>query len=82
MDLLIECVLAIDQEDAYAFPGEQASALETGESCADDGYVEIAQNRRSKALCITKFTWTRLRLRSDFRQALYPVKSAYNTETG
>ena len=45
MDLLIECVLAVDQQDAQAFSGEQASALETSESGADDGYVIIAHKK-------------------------------------
>jgi hypothetical protein len=50
MDLLIECVLAIDEQDLQAFPSEQASALETGESRADDGYVIIAHKIAQKPL--------------------------------
>ena len=53
VDLLIECVLAVDQQDAQAFPGEQSSALKTGESRADDGYVRIV-HKLVKALCDTK----------------------------
>ena len=48
MDLLIKGVLAIDQHDVQPFSGEQAGALQAGESGADDGYVKIAHKMHSK----------------------------------
>ena len=50
VDLLIECVLAIDQQDSQPLPREQASALEPGESRADDGYVSVHKNAQSSLL--------------------------------
>ena len=71
MDLLIECVLAVDQQDAQVLPREQPCALEPGESRADDGHVIIAH--MFKALCLTKLE-ARLRLVLGFRQVLYIAK--------
>ena len=39
MDLLVESVLAIDEENVEAVPGEQASTLKPGKSGADDSHV-------------------------------------------
>jgi hypothetical protein len=39
MDLLVECVLPIDEENVDALPGEQASTLKSGQSGADDSHV-------------------------------------------
>ena len=44
MDPLVECVLAVYKEYVQALLGEQSSALETGESGADNGYVKFAHN--------------------------------------
>jgi hypothetical protein len=54
VDLLIECVLAVGQQYAQAFAGEQSSALEPGQPGADDGYVIIAHKNTLKALCFIK----------------------------
>ena len=53
MNLLIECVLAIDEEDAQAFPSEEPSALKARETSADDSHI-ITAHKRLKALCFTK----------------------------
>jgi hypothetical protein len=39
MDLLVESVLAIDEENVDALPGEQASTLKPCQSGADDSHV-------------------------------------------
>ena len=39
MDLLVESVLAIDEENVDALPGEPASTLKSGQSRADDSHV-------------------------------------------
>jgi len=53
VDLLIECVLAIDKKHVDALLGEQAGTLKTGESGADDGHV-VAVHSVVKVLCLAK----------------------------
>jgi hypothetical protein len=54
VDLLIESVRAIDQEYVRAVLGKQARALESGESGADDGYVEIGPHMIGEVLYLAK----------------------------
>ena len=63
MDLLVESVLAIDEENVEALPGEQSSTLKPGKSSADDSHV-IARPHAGM-----------LSLPRDFRQVLYITNS-------
>jgi hypothetical protein len=49
VDLLIERVLAIDEQNADALPREQSGTLQSGQSGADDSYVITRSHR-----CIAK----------------------------
>src|ERR1700754_567130 len=53
MNLLVESVLAIDEKNAETLPGEQASALKSGQSGADDRYVVTC----SHLLCVSVSLW-------------------------
>ena len=56
MYFLIECVLAIDEENVDALPGEQARTLKSGQSGADDSYVVACSHERCReVLCYAKF---------------------------
>ena len=46
MDLLVESVLAIDEENVQALPSEQSGTLQSGKSGADDGYVVAGVHER------------------------------------
>ena len=55
MNLLIECVLAVDEQDAYAFATEEPSTLKTGKSRADDSHV-ITAHKLLKSPLLDKVT--------------------------
>ena len=61
VDLLIECVLAIDEENVDALPGKEASTLKPGKSRTDDSYV-IARPHAGMLSC-----------RREWRQVLYII---------
>ena len=65
VNLLVESVLAIDEENVEVLSREQASTLEPGKSCADDGHV-VARSHRFGIL----------RARLDCGQVLYGAKKA------
>ena len=73
MNLLVECVLAVNEENIQAFASEEASTLETGESRADDGYVVTAHKTSQKSFASQSHR-KRLRLKVNFGQGLYEVK--------
>ncbi len=46
VDLLVESVLAIDEENVQALPAEQSGTLQAGQSGADDGHVVAGSHER------------------------------------
>ena len=78
MDLLVERVFAIDEENVNAVPGEQASALQSGESGADDSDVIACfhETYPPSPLSGKVRTGKSLRFVRGSRQVLYGVKKA------
>ena len=55
VDLLVESVLAIDEENANPLPGEEPSTLESGQSRADDCHVVASLHEPPpQVLCLPK----------------------------
>jgi hypothetical protein len=67
MDLLVESVLAVDEENVKVSPGEQARTLKPGKSGADDSHIVARSHDYLPSYALAAFSSSTLRGKENYR---------------